>query len=269
MAGISVNELTTYRWSFEEDVQHYAEVGADGIAVWRQKISDFGEEKGIELIAETGLDVSALLWAGGFTGSDGRSYKDSVADAKEAIQLAAAMRAGCLVVYSGARAGHTHSHARRLLNNALAELLPEADRCRVTLAIEPVHVECAREWTFLTDLDESADLIHAVDHPCLRLALDTYYFGHDANIERLAELAPDLAFVQLGDGRNPPDGEQDRCPLGDGKVPLGEIVRALRAGGYDGYFDIKLMGQEIETADYNELLRHCRAQIAGWLEDGC
>ena len=53
-----------------------------------------------------------------------------------------------------------------------------------------------------------------------------------------------------------PDGEQDRCPLGHGIVPLTRIVAQLAEAGYQGYFDIKLMGQEIESADYQQLLRH-------------
>ena len=31
MAGLAICELTTYRWSFEEDVQHYAAAGIEGI----------------------------------------------------------------------------------------------------------------------------------------------------------------------------------------------------------------------------------------------
>ena len=79
--------------------------GIRGIGVWRQKLADYGEEKGVELLAESGLEVSNLLWAGGFTGSDGRTLRESVNDALEAIRLAADLRAGCLVVYSGGRAG--------------------------------------------------------------------------------------------------------------------------------------------------------------------
>ena len=147
MARISMNELTTYRWSFEEDVQNYARAGIQALSVWRQKLSDFGEEKGVELITECGLSVSSLMWAGGFTGSDGRSHKESVDDAHEAIKVASELKADCLIVYSGNRAGHTHNHARRLLNSALKELLPHAGEAGVTLAIEPMHEGCAREWT--------------------------------------------------------------------------------------------------------------------------
>src|SRR5690349_19331128 len=38
MARLSMNELTTYRWSFEEDLRHYAAAGYEGIGVWREKI---------------------------------------------------------------------------------------------------------------------------------------------------------------------------------------------------------------------------------------
>jgi sugar phosphate isomerase/epimerase len=96
-----MNEMTTYRWSFDNDVAEYRAAGIPAIGVWRQKLSDYGEEKGIELLAETGLPVSNLLWAGGFTGSCGHSFRESVDDAIEAIRLAAALKAGCLVVYSG------------------------------------------------------------------------------------------------------------------------------------------------------------------------
>src|SRR5690606_18386205 len=126
MPLLSVNELTTYRWTFEQDVLHYAEAGFQAIGVGRQKLADFGEGKGVELLAESGLAVSNLLWAGGFTGSDGRTYRDSIDDAVEAIELAGMLHAPCLVVYSGSRAGHTHNHARRLLSGALTELVPVA-----------------------------------------------------------------------------------------------------------------------------------------------
>ncbi len=256
MAYISMNELTTYRWSFEEDVQRYAKTGFDAIAVWRHKLSDFGDEKGAELLADCGLRVSSLLWAGGFTGSDGRSFKESVEDAHEAVRLAARLQAACLIVHSGPRAGHTHNHARRLLNNALSDLLPYAQQQGVVLALEPMHVKCAHQWTFLTSVEETVALIEGIGHPQLKIAFDAYSFGLDSGtVNSLASLVPHLAVVQLGDARQDPDGEQERCPLGAGVIPLEKIVLSLTEAGYDGYFEIKLMGQEIETADYLELLR--------------
>ncbi len=103
MNQIAVNELTTYRWSFEDDVRHYAANGITAIGVWREKLSDFGEDQGCQLLIEHGLGVSSLMWAGGFTGSDGRTFRESVVDALDATMLAAQLEASCLIVYSGAQ----------------------------------------------------------------------------------------------------------------------------------------------------------------------
>lgn len=259
MARLAMNEMTTLRWSFEEDLQRYAAAGYQAVGVWRQKLSDCGEERGAELLAEKGLTASSLLWAGGFTGSEGRTHKESIEDARDALRSAAAINAPCVVVYTGARAGHTHNHARRLLRSALGELLPLADDLGVTMAIEPMHGGCAADWTFLTDLDETLELLTAVDHPRLRMTYDTYHLAQDgAALERIAEIVPYIAHVQLGDAKHPPDGEQNRCRLGDGSVPLREIVQKLLAAGYSGYFEVELMGEELEASDYEQLLTHSK-----------
>lgn len=263
MAQLSINEVTTYRWSFEEDVERYVAAGIGAIGVWRPKLSDFGEEKGIELLADSGLKVSNLLWAGGFTGSDGRSHRDSIDDAAEAIRLAAALCAGCLVLYSGGRGGHTHQHARRLLYDALDTLIPLAERNAVTLAIEPMHAHCAVDWTFLTSLDDALQVVAKFRHDRLKIVLDTFHLGHECGLSsRLGEVARDVAIVHLGDGESPPDREQNRTRLGNGSLPLREITSALLSAGYDGYFDVELIGEEICADDYVPLLEHSKRAVS-------
>jgi sugar phosphate isomerase/epimerase len=229
------------------------------MGAWRQKLSDCGQAKAAELIEQSGLKVSHLLWAGGFTGSDGRTYRESVEDALEAIRTAARLRTQTLVVYSGARAGHTYNHARRLIQSALEELIPAAAEAGVTLAVEPMHPGCAGGCTFLTSVDDVLQLLGAVGSSQVKMVLDTYHLGQDPGfVERIGEIASHVAIVQLGDARQPPDGEQNRCRLGEGNVPLSEIIAALKAAGYDGYYDVELLGEEIEPADYRALLEHAK-----------
>ncbi len=259
MGQLSVNETTTFRWSFEEDVLNYAAAGIPAIGVWRQKLSDCGEAKAIELLSESGLKVSHLFWAGGFTGSDGRSFRASVDDAADALRTAEALGTGALVVYSGARAGHTFNHARRLIKEALKELAPLAAELGVVLAVEPMHPGCAAEFTFLTDLGEVLDLLAAVGSDQVKVVFDTYHLGQDpAVIDRIPEIAPHVAVVQLGDARRPPSGEQNRCRLGEGTIPLKQIVGAIAAAGYDGFYDVELLGEELETVEYQKLLEHAK-----------
>jgi sugar phosphate isomerase/epimerase len=259
MAELSISETTTFRWSFEEDVEQYRAAGIAAIGVWRHKLSDCGQARAIDLLGNGGLRVSHLFWAGGFTGSDGRSHRESIEDAAEAVRTAAALDCRTLVLYSGPRAGHTANHARRLLQAALKELIPLAAEMQVTLAFKPMHPGCAAEWTFLTSLDDTLDLLQTVASPQVKLALDTYHLGQQGDLPgRIAKIVPHIAIVQLGDARQPPNGEQNRCRLGEGVVPLPEIIAALKAGGYDGYYDVELLGEEVEAHDYRSLLEHAK-----------
>ena len=264
MAQLAISELTTFRWSFEEDVERYRAACIPAIGIWRQKLADVGEAKGAKLLAMAGLSVSSLQWAGGFTGSDGHTHEESLDDARQAICTAEVLRAGCLIIHSGARGVHTHNHARRLFRQALEKLLPLAEERGIALAIEPMHCDSA-EFTFLHCLDETLELVASFDSPALGIALDTGHWGHHPQlVERLPQLAPRLALVQLGDSRQPPRGEPNRCQLGDGTVPLCEIIHHLSASGYDGFYEVELMGEEIEAANYLDILTRSARAFQRW-----
>lgn len=255
MPTLSMNELTTFRWPLEEDVRRYAAAGYEGIGVWRQKLSDYGEEAAVDLIAESGLRVTNLLWAGGFTGSCGRTPAESVQDAIHAIRLAGALGAGCLVIYPGGRNFHIYRQAERLLRGALDQLLDYAADVEVALAIEPRHAACAADWTFLTDVESTVALVESYRTPFLKLVFDTYHFGHDeAVLANLPELVPHIGVVHLADRAEAHTLEVDRRRLGEGRLHLAEIVRGLVDAGYTGDFDVELMGREIDESQYEEVL---------------
>ncbi len=255
MTCFSVNEITTFRWSFEEDVTAFKRHGFEGIGLWRPKVAEFGIEKAAELLAEEQLRPTSLSWAGGFTGSDGRSYRECLCDALDAIEAAATLNAGCLVVIAGGRNNHAKNHVHKLLVKALEEICEAATAVGVQLAFEPMHIGCAQEWTFITDLRKTLDLIGEVNSPNLGLNFDTYHLGHDPRVlEWLPQIVRHIRLVQVGDGRHQPLGEQTRCLLGEGRVPNTEIIRLLMDAGYQGPFELELCGEEVEHLDYSEIL---------------
>jgi sugar phosphate isomerase/epimerase len=257
MVRLSINELTTLRWSFEEDVLNYRAAGITAMGVWRGKLADYGEERGIELLAEHRMAVSNLLWAGGFTGSEGPSHAEMIDDAAAAIELAAALDAGCLVLYSGGRVLHTARHSRRMFKDALKHLDPIAADLGVTLAIEPMHAAVAEPCTLITSIDEALGAIAAANCRATKLVFDTYHLGHGGiSRQEIIEVAPHVAVVHLADSRGKPDGEQNRCRLGTGILPLAEIVGALAVGGFRGDYDVELFGEDVEWLDYAELISH-------------
>jgi len=255
MLRLSMNEMTTMRWSFEDDVANYKEAGYTAMGVWRPKLSDLEDGKGAELLEEAGMHVSNLLWCGGFTGIEGCSFKDSVADGVDAVRQAASIGADCLVVYSGGRGIHTQSHARRLVHDALRELTNVADDYDVTLAIETMHPGCATKWTFLTQIESTLKLLDSINSPRLKLVYDTYHMGFDPNaVAWIQRCADRVAIVHLGDATDEPSRDQNRCKLGEGRVPLAELIAALSDAGYDGYFDVEVFGEELEMVPYKDLL---------------
>jgi sugar phosphate isomerase/epimerase len=267
MCLLSMNEVTTFRWTLAEDVENYRQAGYRSIGVWQGKLADWEQESAVDLLATSGLSVSSLSCAGGFTGSDGRTLRETIADTAEALRLAAALRAGCLVIYPGGRNNHTYRHAGRVLRAALDELLPLAEHCEVPLALGPMHPACAIGWTFLTDLLSVMDLLDDYNSPYLKLAFDTYHLSADEDAcDLLAASAKHMAVVFLSDRRGEPTIDHECCRLGAGRLPLGSVVSTLLEAGYDGPFDVRLMGQEIETSDYRTLLAQSQLAFAGLVQ---
>ena len=259
MNTLAISQLSTLRWTFDEDVHAYANRGFKGIGIYRPKLEDFGLERAIDLLAEASLGVTSLSWAGGFTGSDGRAFEDAVLDAVAAVQDAANLRAETLIVLAGGRNNHIRNHARRTLCDALNEVAQVAEDLGVRISIEPIHPGCGNEWSFVNDLQSTLEIIEAVNSPQLGLVLDTYHVGMDEEVVRwLPDVIPYLHVVQLGDARHSPLGEMNRCLLGDGCVPLRSILGTLRDCDYQGPFEVELIGEDVETLSYEELLDHAK-----------
>ena len=255
MPRLSINQVTTYRWSLTEDLQHYRALGISAIGLWRRKVQETGEDKATELIEQSGLSVSNIVWAGGFTGSEGQSYAESIADATEVLLFAHAVRAPVVVLYSGGRGGHTVNHARRVFINAIKDLLPIAVQHGVTLAIEPMHPNYQPNWSILPTLQEHLEVVQHFASPRVKLAFDTYHLGMQPELSEFwPQLAAHAAIVHLSDGHTAPQHEPDRCRLGEGIVKLPELINVLYRAGFAGDFDVELLGPAMEGCNYTELI---------------
>lgn len=258
MPKMSMNEVTTFRWSFLEDVTAFSKAGLDGIGIWRPKLTEFGEERAVELLQEHELPVSSLSWAGGFTGAYGYSFREAVDDAREAILLAAEIRAKSLVLISGGRNGHTVNHSRRLLREALAELGDFAAEHQVELALQPVHPLLGDDCSFLSSIDELLEVLVACDHAYVGMVFDAFHLGSEANaVDRIREMFPFVTTVKLSDGSRLPLTRTDQVMLGDGKIPLNRIVDTFEQYGYEGFYDVGICSQDLWRSDYNHMIGNC------------
>ena len=261
----AVSQLTTSRWELAHEVERLKEHGFDRLSLWRPKLSDVGPRAAAAVMAAAGVRASSLQWAGGFTGGDGRSYRECVDDAVEAIEDAAVVGAAAVVVHSGCRGGHTRAHARRLLVGALETLAPVARSAGVVLALRPLHAAVAERCSFLVGPAEALDVVEQIGDPAIRLAIDLWQFGDDPDLLRLLpRLAATTAVVQVADRSGPPTAELERRPAGRGTLPLEQVVLALLDEGFDGGLEFDAVGDEVATLGYDAVLAETHEVAARW-----
>ena len=110
----------------------------------------------------------------------------------------------------------------------------------LTLALLPMSPVVASAWSFLSSLDETLDVIDRSGRGA-RIAFDVYHLWQEPRLlERIPEVAPHVAVVQLSDSPGTPRSEYDRCRPGDGRIPLTSIVHAFDEAGYDGYYELAI-----------------------------
>ncbi len=137
-----------------------------------------------------------------------------------------------------------------------------AEREGVQLALEPMHPSCFRDWTVFDTLAETLQLLEDVNHPLLKMVLDTYQLAEQPDLpERIGQWGEQIAVVHLADGRLPFATEQNRCSLGDGSIDLTGILLALAEIEYRGFLDLELFGEDVESIDYDVLVSSAQATI--------
>jgi sugar phosphate isomerase/epimerase len=255
----SINQITTFHNSFEQDITSYIDAGISTIGLWKRKLDDYGHAEAVERLRAAELSVSTFSHVGGFTGSNGMGFSDALDEAYESMFLARATGAKAVVVAPGSR-GHqfTQSHERRLVCQAIRELSYAAEDLDLDLILQPMRREYARRWSYLHSIDDMQRLMERVNRPRVKMALDTFQLAKEPELlERLGGLVSRIGVVQLSDCIEKPASNYDRFLPGDGDLPLAEIVRTLTSGGYRGYFDVQIWSNKIWDLDAESVLADC------------
>jgi sugar phosphate isomerase/epimerase len=264
MLRFSVSEVSTIKWTFEEDVINYHQTGLEALGIWYPKLREYGEEKGFELLREHQIEASSITFNGQFTGCKGRSFRACLVEALDVIQTAADMQVQTVVLLAGNRNGHTRNHAMRIFRTAIKELAEAAEAVGVHIALEPIHSGCGPE-AYLNTLPQCLDIISHAGSSNLGIVFDTYHLIQDSNAMNWFEsVLPLVKLVQLGDAKCAPMGSPNRCLLGHGRLPLQQLIGLFRDSGYDGFYEIELFGEAVEQVDYPFWLDHSYQTAQRW-----
>ena len=180
------------------------------IGLWREHVARAGLAAAAAAVRSAGLRVSSLCRGGFFTHADPAARQAAIADTGAAIAEAAALGTSTLVLVSGGLVPGSRDIglARRMIADAIGELVPAAQSHGVRLGIEALHPVFAADRCVITRLGEAIDLAAQFPADAVGVVVDTYHVWWDASL--LADISkgrePDrrLPGAATGSSRCPP-----------------------------------------------------------------
>ncbi len=183
------------------------------------------------LFADLGVAISGIATSARYATVDPVEREKQFDETRRNMELAAKLDARVLRVYGGrVPEGHTVDSILPALVENLRTIGDEAEAFGVTLALETHD-----DWT---DSAVFARLMREANHPRVRVLWDLHHpfrtNGEPADVT-YANLAPYTVSIHVKDSASTADDHHQYVLLGDGDVPLKQMLDLLVAGGYDGY----------------------------------
>jgi sugar phosphate isomerase/epimerase len=211
--------------------------------------------------------VSSLCRGGFFTHPDAAARAAALADNKAAIEEAAILEADALVLVSGGLVPGSRDLglARRMITDAIAELVPRAQELGVRLGIESLHPMFCADRCVLVRLGDAVDLALLFPADAVGVVVDTYNVWWDSRLaDDLARAHGRIVSYQLGDWVSPlpADALLGRGHLGDGSIDFGPISRQVLAAGYAGYAEVEIFNQDVWDAPADDTAATVKSRFA-------
>src|SRR3954451_9223838 len=257
MLKYSVNQITLPGSTFEEDIHLLTRLGAPAVGVLRHKLAGVGAAAGAKLIADAGLGVSVLLGVGGFKLEDRSTWAATMDDLRSALDDAATIGAGHLLLSSGPAGALSYEEAEVRFRDILAGAIPEAADRGVPFAFEPNHA-LRVDLGYVHTLHDGLDLADEVDSPWFSVIAEVNNCWIERHLyENIATRSHRIGLVQINDFAAGTLSTPERVPLGDGIIPLPRILGALARPGSGGYFEIEALGPVAARLGGEETPRRC------------
>jgi sugar phosphate isomerase/epimerase len=258
---LAINTATVKTWSLEQAVEGCARVGITAIAPWRDVVQQCGVERAAQLIRSSGLTVTCLCRGGMFTAADEAGRRAALEDNRRAVDEAAAIAAGSLIlVVGGLPAGSKDlAGAHRQVRDGIADLLPYARAAGVPLAIEPLHPMTAADRACVNTLAHANDLCDELGEGT-GVAIDAYHVWWDPDLARqIARSGSRILSYHVCDWLLPTrDLVFDRGMPGDGVIDLRRLRAMVEDAGYRGHCDVEILSaQNWWKRDPDEVIRIC------------
>jgi sugar phosphate isomerase/epimerase len=270
---LSLNQATVKHLSLADAAALCMRHGIPGIGVWRDRVAEVGLDRAAATVRAAGLHVSSLCRGGFFTRSDPEGLRAARADNRAAVAEAAELGADTLVLVCGGLVPGRRDLglARRIVADAIGDLVPEAQRLGVRLGIEALHPMFCADRSVVSSLGEAVDLALQYPADAVGVVVDTYNVWWDARLgDEIARAWGRIVGYQVCDWvlPLPEDTLLGRGHLGDGVIDFAPITAAVTAAGYRGYVEVEIFNADVWAAPANQTAAEVRERFAAALGGG-
>ncbi len=245
------------------------------ISPWRDQVAHVGLERAARAVRDTGMQLSGYCRGGMFTG-DAARRAEIRNDNRRAIDEAKTLGASCIVLVVGglpqySRPGSAPSKdivgARRMVEDALGEMLAYGREVGMPLAIEPLHPMYAADRACVNTTRQALDLCDALDPDRaggIGVAEDVYHIWWDPELYPQIERAgrERLLAFHVCDWLVPTkDMLNDRGMMGDGVIDIPAIRARVEALGYSGFVEVEIFSEHWWSLPIDAVLQTCIERI--------
>jgi sugar phosphate isomerase/epimerase len=250
---LSLNQATVHHLSLVQAADLCVRHEIPAIGLWRDRVGELGADRAAATVRAAGLHVSSLCRGGFFTHADADARAAARADNRAAIEDAARLEADTLCMVSGGLVPGSRDlgRARRMIADAIGELVPHAQRHGVRLGIEALHPMFCADRCAISRLADALELAELFPAAAVGVVIDTYHVWWDAGLAAgIARAAGRIASYQLCDWVLPLPADMllGRGHVGDGHIDFPPISAQVRAAGYAGYAEVEIFSQQVWDA---------------------
>ncbi|MBB3569242.1 sugar phosphate isomerase/epimerase [Rhizobium sp. BK491] len=247
--GLSVN-LATVRQQYDmlQAVEACLKQDIVAIAPWRDQVHKIGLSEAARIVADNRLKVTGLCRGGMFPAASAEGRAAAIDDNKRAIDEAAALNADCLVLVVGGvpEGSKDIVHAREMVADGIAAILPYARSSGIPLAIEPLHPMYAADRACVNTLEQALDICDLLGEG-IGVAIDVYHVWWDPKLyEQIARAGAGGRILahHICDWLVPTtDLLLDRGMMGDGVIDLKRIRAEIEKAGFFGLQEVEIFSQ--------------------------
>lgn len=251
MPKISINTLCLAGAAFDVHVAQVVALGACAIAPTLEEVLEFGPRAARHLLDDAGLKVATLTHrAFGFATAEqaqaGRARLDAT------VAVAETIGAQTITMTTGGRGDLGWTEAADRFVSAIAPCVARARGVGVTLSLEPT----SHLYADISMAHRLSDTIALSRNAGIGVGIDLFACWFDADIEQaIAVAGPLTALVQVSDYVAGDRGLPCRAVPGDGMIPLRRLLPLIAMSGFQGFFDLEIIGPRIEENRLAELGR--------------